>query len=288
MESLQYSPPRSPSPLPTPTIAFTSPNTDAASIRSTRGGHIPQNHTYTTPTATPASVRKSATPARKTYKRLAAAERKLALQAAVRKRTAKADTPEADAPATPAAARAIVCKWQGCKQRLANGSELWRHIETVHDPLGEGGSNVDEGYDDDSCDKDERMEIDAPQIAMDPDSAEEDEVDEPDVGATRHCHHDRVVESASARRASGWCGRSTKLQHYMDRYQTKIRCEWERCTTTIQFAGLRRHIESKHSGLRNTCCPKGCGYWTNRPDMMPRHAQKCHYRGPKRQTTVEE
>lgn len=240
-------------------------------------------------------------PKAKRYKRLVAAERKLALKAAIIEKSAKARMSvvpeENDVVDGAKAARAITCLWKGCKERIADGRDLWRHIELVHDPLGIAGEETtSEKENEEHKTPEAYMDVDAPHIAAhgeeDTDEEEDEEMEELDDEdydpSAAHRHTRGEAAATGSLSAFGRCGSITKFQHYTDRYQTKIRCEWRRCTTTIQFAGLRRHIESKHSGLRNTGCPKGCGYWTNRPDMMPRHALKCHYRGPKREATEEE
>lgn len=181
----------------------------------------------------------------------------------------------------PSSARSIVCQWGGCGERVADGRQLWSHIERVHKPLG-GADDVKVATRRDQMEEDVDAEASAQGAVHthehDPMAVLEDDCDE--------LEDDDSDEDWAASSRSGAVRRSQ--WNCTDRYQVRIRCQWKRCTTTIQFAGLRRHIESKHSGLRNTSCPKGCGYVTNRPDMMPRHSVKCHYRGPRREAVVEE
>ncbi|KAI0764658.1 hypothetical protein C8Q74DRAFT_1219642 [Fomes fomentarius] len=296
-----YSPSPSPSPPPIPLASFMAPH---ANLLNTLPSRVPRADE----SASHARKRTPVPPKAKRFKRLVTAERKLALKAAIIDKSAKArmsvvpDESDVVDGAGAKAARAITCLWKGCKERIADGRDLWRHIELAHDPLGIAGEEGTTTSDKENEEREETeayMDVDARHIAAhgegDTDEEEDEEMDELDDddydprAAHRHrrTRGDAAVPPGSLS-AFGRCGSSTKFQHYTDRYQTKIRCEWRRCTTTIQFAGLRRHIESKHSGLRNTGCPKGCGYWTNRPDMMPRHALKCHYRGPKREATEEE
>ncbi|KAI0746355.1 hypothetical protein C8Q80DRAFT_1271265 [Daedaleopsis nitida] len=167
---------------------------------------------------------------------------------------------------------AITCLWGGCKQRIASAKELWMHIELVHKPLGEFQAE----------DEVEDMDVDPRAVC---EAHHGDEIDDGDDDVYVYGSDDDEPGSSTGRRAASTTSGSYP---YVDKYQARIRCQWQRCKTTIQFAGLRRHIESKHSVIRNTACPKGCGYLTNRPDMMPRHALKCHYRDPKRRLASEE
>ncbi|RDX49374.1 hypothetical protein OH76DRAFT_1483049 [Lentinus brumalis] len=208
---------------------------------------------------------------KKAYRRVFAAELKATSQVSVARKRKRAEK----AASAVAAVRSIVCQWGGCGERMANGTQLWSHIERVHRPLGGGGPSKGAERRQKEEEEEEDMSIDE---------------------ASGHIHsYDRDCDELDDSSDEEWAessrsGAVTKSKPHMgmDRYQIRIRCQWKRCTTTIQFAGLRRHIESKHSGLRNTSCPKGCGYMTNRPDMMPRHRNKCHYRGPRKDVVVDE
>ena len=217
---------------------------------------------------------KTASRHRNAYRQLVVSEAKVESQILRAGKVAAVRARKENIATTQNVGRGLTCLWAGCKARIPDGNALWNHIECVHKPLGD---NEDSGSAE-SIYADDAMPLDVPTFSVCADKNEEteDEVEMEEVN--------ELVEDYSD---SDWNGsngghRKMKPQPHVERYQKRIRCQWQRCRTTIQFAGLKRHIESKHSQIRNTACPKGCGYLTNRPDMMPRHTAKCHYRGPRR------
>ncbi|RPD56604.1 hypothetical protein L227DRAFT_255994 [Lentinus tigrinus ALCF2SS1-6] len=258
---------RSPSPFSSAGSYHTAMSTPPPEYDSSRESSV----------APPTTSHATASGHRKSYRRIVAAESKVAVaqRMVARKRARLEKTANAPAPAG-----SIVCQWGGCGEHVADGKQLWNHIESVHKPLGGADDLKAASRSAKSEEVEEDMEVEEAEHHAHPDgSTHDDGEDELDDDSS----DDDWAESSSR-----WGTAKKSQSSCMDRYQIRIRCQWKRCTTTIQFAGLRRHVESKHSGLRNTSCPKGCGYVTNRPDMMPRHSVKCHYRGPKKAVVVDE
>ncbi|KAI0325573.1 hypothetical protein GY45DRAFT_218305 [Cubamyces sp. BRFM 1775] len=159
------------------------------------------------------------------------------VKGAARRRRAKETRLQSAGPQT--------CKWNGCGECLSDGNQIWEHMKIAH------GANRDGRLRTAECIKteDEDMEID--------ELADDDPL-------------------PSAAKGSSGAGPRTHTQ-LASSWFDKVRCRWEGCRSEIQYIGLRRHIESKHIPVRGARCPKGCGYESNRADMLGRHVRSCQF-----------
>ncbi|KAJ8482312.1 hypothetical protein ONZ51_g5431 [Trametes cubensis] len=140
-----------------------------------------------------------------------------------------------------------VCKWDGCGECLSDGNQIWEHMKTMHGASRDG----------------RKLKV-TQDIKMEDEDMEIDELADDDV------------PSNAAEGASG--DKPHTNGHLASSWFDKVRCRWEGCRSEIQYIGLRRHIESKHIPVRGAHCPRGCGYQSNRADMLSRHVLRCEFK----------
>lgn len=160
--------------------------------------------------------------------------------------------------ATPPPTGPRKCRWNLCNQRIEDGRDIWAHILAVHDhgrDFALVGKDVGEA--------EHKPKVEDSEMA-DEGQGPEAEEDGPPGGKTADDRGKRLRESE------------------------RVRCAWHGCSSEIQYVGLRRHIESKHIPIRGAECPKGCGYWMSRGDMLWRHVERCEGPAPKDDDGEEE
>lgn len=122
--------------------------------------------------------------------------------------------------------------------------ELWTHIELVHSPLGDSESQAK-----------------GEEESEEEESEEEGKDVHAGIGCARNCgdqidddarglENDVPCSSTGKRTPESSTARSSGSYPYVDKHQRRIRCRSRRCPTTIQLAGLRRHVEV--AALRHT------------------------------------
>ncbi|KAI0354031.1 hypothetical protein OH77DRAFT_533798 [Trametes cingulata] len=174
------------------------------------------------------------------------------------------------------------CKWNGCGRMLADGKDIWAHMKAHHD---KGRDTVmgAKAEPSDACVKGESpqsmtkaggrrlRELEEGEIV----DEEEDELEPGEIPDDEG--EEELVSDVEQEASPSQSPPSSDTQRAGPAWSQRVRCRWTGCTSVIQHAGLRRHIESKHIPLRGAFCPKGCGYWMNRGDMLSRHVEKCQH-----------
>ncbi|KAI0368491.1 hypothetical protein BV20DRAFT_1083614 [Pilatotrama ljubarskyi] len=174
------------------------------------------------------------------------------------------------------------CMWNGCGHALADGKDIWAHMKTHHnkgkDALVEGKAEATEipvnGQAPPSPAQARvrsRRELEEGEIV----ESEEEELEPGEIPDDEG--EEGVFSNVEQEAGPSQSLPASNAPRAGPAWAQKVRCRWNGCSSEMQLVALRRHIESKHIPLRGAFCPKGCGYWMNRGDMLSRHVEKCQH-----------